>query len=281
MPGARLSEKVYRYRVPFTQPVRLAGAWHSHREGLLIRQEIPGIGYGWGEVAPLPGFSRASLDEVIAHLQQPPVTGPVPSSVTCGREGAQLALRINCGTDPGLRRTSFATCALLTGSPDEVLARAHEVRSAGYPAAKVKLGLRPIAEDKALVRGVREALGPAIELRLDANRAWSFEEARRIAPVIGEAEATFVEEPLSDASGLRELSRDMPVALDESLAQLPFGELRHHAYAAAVVIKPMLVGGVNAALALAAQAASLGMQAVISSSYETGIGMQTLLTWRV
>jgi O-succinylbenzoate synthase len=54
-------------------------------------------------------------------------------------------------------------------------------------------------------------------------------------------------------------------------------DLRGHAYAGAVVLKPTLLGGVSRVLGLAEKAKALGMAAVVSSSYEGGVGMGALV----
>ena len=53
---------LYRYQLPFTQPLTFHGKVEVAREGLLVR-----VDKGWGEIAPLPGFSRESLAEAQAE----------------------------------------------------------------------------------------------------------------------------------------------------------------------------------------------------------------------
>jgi O-succinylbenzoate synthase len=50
-----------------------------------------------------------------------------------------------------------------------------------------------------------------------------------------------------------------------------------HPYARAVVLKPTLLGGVSRALGLAEGAKALGMAAVVSASYEGGVGTGALV----
>ena len=50
-----------------------------------------------------------------------------------------------------------------------------------------------------------------------------------------------------------------------------------HLYARAVVLKPTLLGGLSRALDLAEGAKAMGMKAVISSSYESGVGTGALV----
>ena len=53
---------LYRYQLPFTQPLAFHGQLQVAREGLLVR-----IDDGWGEIAPLPGFSKETLADAQAE----------------------------------------------------------------------------------------------------------------------------------------------------------------------------------------------------------------------
>lgn len=168
---------------------------------------------------------------------------------------------------------------LLGGPVDWVLAEGRRLRDAGYETVKLKVGRRGVEEDAALVWALREVLGEAVGLRLDANRVWSFREAARFAQATEDAGYEYIEEPLDDPSGLKDLAREhgVPVALDESLVGMAPGELAAHDYARAVVIKPTLAGGISRALRFAEEARSLGLTPVISSAYEAGVGTEALV----
>ena len=56
------------------------------------------------------------------------------------------------------------------------------MREDGYGAVKLKVGRLAVAEDVEIVGGVGEILGDVRPLRLDANRAWGFEEALSVSP---------------------------------------------------------------------------------------------------
>ena len=273
-------DRLYRYRVPFAAPVRLGGAWHAYREGLLVRRAVGEASFGWGEIAPLPGFSTESLQSVISGFQGG-YAAPgcaVPPSVTCGMEMALLQCQALTAADAGLRRRTLHTAALLWQDVQpNVVAHAEAARAAGYRAVKLKVGRRALDAEIRLVRAVRRAIGPDAALRLDANRAWSLREATEFAAGIAGLDVAFVEEPLASPDKLPAIARLMPVALDETLAGLSIGALAQHRYAAAVVIKPMLLGGPGMALSWAAHATYLGMVPVISAALETGIGLAGLM----
>ena len=68
------------------------------------------------------------------------------------------------------------------------------------------------------------------------------------------------------------IDAQLPVALDESLIGLK--SLEGRSYASAVVLKPTILGGIIPALELADNARRLGMRSVVSSAFESGIGMR-------
>jgi o-succinylbenzoate synthase len=300
--------RLYRYELPFTEPLMLKGAKLAHREGILVEAVGDGEATGWGEASPLPGFSREGLGEVVGQLR-----GPASSVV--GREvtddwtdpdgdlaseldamgfapsvrfGLELALWNLCAARQGRSlpgvisphpRPSVPVNALVSGPLERAPESAREARDAGYEAVKLKVGARDVDEDIETVRAVSAALGDAATLRLDANRAWSLEEAARFARATADVGFEYVEEPLADPARLSYLAEDLglPVALDESLVGMEPEALREHGYARAVVLKPTLIGGISRTLRFARAASRLGARPVLSAAYETGVGTSALV----
>ncbi len=297
---------LYRYSIHFREPVTLKDATLYRREGALIRLTADDGQEGWGEATPLPNFSPESLDVTIERLRatapelvgreipaNPPRTDDtpfwvharLPPSARFGLEVAILNLRAASRevTMPDLLADrpseTVYTNGLISGSTEKVLTEASSMREAGYRAVKLKVGRRKVYEDAELVRKVGEILGSGVALRLDANRAWGFDEALEFARGISGVRVEYVEEPLAAPARLDALSREwgLPVALDESLVGMGVEDLGLHAYAGAVVLKPTLLGGVSRTLGLVERATRLGMAAVVSSSYEGGVGMGALV----
>lgn len=300
--------RVWRYELPLDAPVSLKkGVAMSVREGLLLEVVSDTGGSFWGEAAPLPGFSRESLEEAARELEAAARTRIEAFSTPARTSGESLEkIRRAKDAPPSVRfaldaafsneaagegllpseapgvRDSLALCGLLSGERDEVLSEAGRMRAAGYEAVKLKVGRGAIEEDVALVGEVRETLGDGVELRLDANRAWSFEEAMEFARRIPDIE--FIEEPLADAGRLPELAArsGLPVALDESLVEASAGAFApaDHAYARAFVLKPTLLGYFET-LRLARDAPEgrkPAVETVISAAYESGVGMLALIS---
>ena len=288
---------LYGYKLPFTEPVTLKKSLLRHREGLLIRLTAQDGSVGWGEAAPLPGFSHETLEDATEQLREvasSPTGQEVPGdwtdhadltpSVRFGLELAAWNLHANSSgkllPEPiNNARETAAVNGLLSGTSEGLVEEAERMRVAGYRAVKLKVGGRGVAEDVRLVREVGEALGDGVSLRLDANRAWDFGEALEFGRGLGGVRVEYVEEPLAEPGRLGELAGmwGPAVALDESLVEMEPENLTGHRYARAVVLKPTLLGGISRTLRFAEEARALGMKAVISSSYESGVGTGALV----
>ncbi|CAI5534996.1 unnamed protein product [Closterium sp. Naga37s-1] len=197
---------------------------------------------------------------------------------------------------PGLtHRVRVRCCGLLDGSrgsiPSVSRAAAHLVHSLGFTALKIKVARRASpSEDAAMVLAVREAVGPRIHLRVDANRSWSLPQAVEFGRLVASCNLAFIEEPVSNLHLLSEFyqATGLPFALDESLddalllppshdtptlalpASLDWSGL------AAVVVKPSRLGGMEAAAVAARWAALLGAECIVSSSFESRHGLALL-----
>jgi D-galactarolactone cycloisomerase len=116
---------------------------------------------------------------------------------------------------------AYATGLYFTDCDDLTATLADEAerhKQQGFTAVKMKVGLG-VEPDAKNVQAVRTALGPDVDLMIDANHAYSFREALYLAEAVEESDLAWFEEPLSpeDYAGyaeLRERSR-IPIAAGE------------------------------------------------------------------
>lgn len=300
-----VSFSLYPYALRLTEPVTWGGVAHAERRGTLLRLDADTGETGWGDAAPLPGFSRETLAEATAALDAtlPGLLDADFAPAEALRPDSDLHARLDAAALPSSSRfaldLSLADLAAQDAgrtlaqalAPDPAvslplaglvlggsLAEADRLAGLGYRTLKLKVGRASVEDDARLVRAVREAVGPSVAIRLDANRAWSGDEARAFAAALAGVTIEFLEEPLVDPAGLPELWLDtgLPLALDETL-HTPGGATALRGWAAAAVLKPSLVGGLAAALRLAAQAQSVGATSVVSSAFESGVGLRGLV----
>jgi O-succinylbenzoate synthase len=146
-------------------------------------------------------------------------------------------------------------------------------------AVKVKVAERgqSFADDVARVAAVRAAL-PDAALRVDANAAWSVEEAVEALTALAPQGLEYAEQPAAGVEGLAEVrarlrAAGIPVliAADESVrkAEDPLRVARAGA-ADLIVVKAAPLGGVRRALEIVREA---GLPAVVSSALDTSVGL--------
>jgi L-alanine-DL-glutamate epimerase-like enolase superfamily enzyme len=106
-------------------------------------------------------------------------------------------------------------------SPDDLVRETLAARDAGFKGAKIKVGKPHVSDDLARLRAVREAVGDAFEIMVDANQCFTLSEALRRAPRYAELGIAWFEEPLpaDDITGHARLAAasEVPIAVGESL----------------------------------------------------------------
>nr|WP_216853054.1 o-succinylbenzoate synthase [Phytoactinopolyspora halotolerans] len=150
-------------------------------------------------------------------------------------------------------------------------------RFPGCTTAKVKVAAdgQSAGQDLARLEAVRDALGPAGKIRIDANAAWDADTAARLLPRYDHAAhgLEYVEQPCPTVEELADLRRrvSVPIAADESIrrADDPLRVARMEA-ADVAVLKVQPMGGVRACMRIAEQ---IGLPVVVSSALETSVGI--------
>nr|XP_043623438.1 protein PHYLLO, chloroplastic [Erigeron canadensis] len=181
------------------------------------------------------------------------------------------------------KSSDIKICALIDsdGTPAEVACVAVALVEEGFTAIKLKVARRanPI-EDALVIQEIRKKVGFHIQLRADANRKWSFDEALQFGRNVKDSALQYIEEPVNDEDDIIKFCEEsgLPVALDETIDNLQENPLQilarfsHHRIVA-VVIKPSFVGGFEKAAFIARWAQQQGKIAVISSAFESGLAL--------
>ena len=227
--------RTWRVRVPLTVPFQGV----TVREATLL--EGPA---GWGEVSPFPGFPT---DPALAwQAAREAATTAWPAPLRAGVEVAEVLPAV----EPG--RAAELASRVRAGT------------------VKVKVGS---GDDLGRVRAVRQALGPRVRIRVDANGAWDLPTAVERVRALAALDVELVEQPVASLEDLARLRRlvPLPLAADEAVRSLDDARrLRRLGAADALVVKVQAAGGVRAALALAEAA---GVPAIPSSLVETSVGL--------
>lgn len=246
----------YRLAVPFREPYRTATGTLTARELLVVRLEDDDGTVGWGEGAPLGplGPTETLAAEEMALLDL--------GARRAGRPVAEPAAR-----DVPVNKT-------LPGGPiASVAAAAADAAAAGFDCFKVKVGLD---DDVERVAAVRDAIGSEGLIRLDANAAWSPEEAIGHLDRLAGLGIDLVEQPCATLAELAEVrfAAGVPVAADESVRTV--SDLLGAAELGAcdlVCVKISPAGGINAARALIAAARANGIEPYLASTLDGPLGI--------
>ncbi|MTH46436.1 o-succinylbenzoate synthase [Intestinirhabdus alba] len=270
--------QVYRWQIPMDAGVVLRDRRLKTRDGLYLHLQENGR-EGWGEIAPLPGFSQETLEEAQGALlawrdgwlrgdASLPALPSVAFGVSCAL--AELAGELPEAAD-------YRAAPLCTGDPDALVVQLAGM--AGEKVAKVKVGLYEAVRDGMVVNLLLEAI-PDLRLRLDANRAWTPLKAQQFAKYVNplhRERIAFIEEPCRTREASRAFARETGIAIawDESLREADFAFAAEEGVRA-VVIKPTLTGSLERVREQVAAAHGLGLTAVISSAIESSLGLTQL-----
>jgi o-succinylbenzoate synthase len=211
---------------------------------------------GWGEFGPFLEYAPPEASRWLA------------SAVESAWLGWPVALR---ATVP----VNATVPAVPPGQVAGVLAR-----FPGCTTAKVKVAERgqSLGDDLARVAAVREVMGRGARVRVDANGAWSVDDALLALGRLAAHDLEYAEQPCATVEELRELRMalarngiDVPIAADESIrkAEDPL-RVRDLEAADVVVVKVAPLGGVRSALAVVE---ACGLPAVVSSALDTSVGI--------
>lgn len=278
-PEAVADVSLYRYALPLRTRISAA----EKRTGVLMRLVGKDDLVGWGEAAPLPGFSDETVDDVLDQAQE---WGRGSRDTGC----ATLAFAIDSAIDdlkrrretkeqPHPRRKIVHVNALVNGSgPHE--RHVMDRLNAGYRCFKLKVGTQSIDAEIERVRRLRTLLPADVGLRLDANRAWSYGEAARFWDGVADLDIAYIEEPVRQWDDLLKLADSVaiPIALDETVREIGPEELDSLTFARAIVLKPALLGGMDVYRGWIDAAQRHGLQVVLTGAYESGVSTQRVIS---
>lgn len=298
-----VSAECFQYALPFRDSIEIGSRSLQIRRGALLCLRTEDGVEGWGEAAPLSGYSRETLAEATEALQrrardlvgtQIPVNGgeaafgvlpgiEIPS-VAFAVEMALLDLIARGASESvqdlfGGGRKTVPVNGLVPNPLSSVERTVERLQRVGYSAVKLKVGRRDPDREASAVKTFRRALGSEVAIRLDANRAWTLEQACSFARQLGRVSLDYIEEPLQNPDEVSAFGKetDLPVALDETTRDGSPEEVLSDKWVTAVVLKPTLLGGIRAVRRWVKTAQRYNVRPVFSGSYEAGVGMRMLV----
>ena len=273
-----------RYRQPFRFSLRAHwGVW-TERVGYWIKIEDAQGNIGFGEVAPIDGFSQETLKSVEQELKGfkgflnlTQALNSVSACLAFALDGAHQQL-LNWPNFPILQ-TDLKVAGLLPAGK-KALEVLPSLLDRGYTAFKWKVGVEPLSDELDCCQQLLSKIDGKAKLRLDANGAWTRAQAETWLKNLPSHSIDYLEQPLpvGEEGVMAELAEAYPltIALDESV-------LSDHDLATALrlfpqgpfVIKPALLGSVSAIQLWRKQHPQVSL--IYSSAFETVLGVEASL----
>lgn len=289
-------------RIRLTKPFVISLGRVDHAENVVVRMETRSGLTGFGECCPFPSINGECMEtalvvgEQLSHVlvDRDPIDIPDcinrMDSVIYGNRSIKsafdIALHDIAAQTAGLplysflggkrNKVLFTDYTVSLGHPDEMVVEALRILDQGYPAIKIKVGGTP-EDDLVRIKRIREAVGPHIPLRLDANQGWSQEAAIKVLSELGGMKIDFCEEPIPrwdfmNLSKVRQAS-SVPIMADESCSDHHNLECLMELKACDYVnIKLGKSGGLFNAMKMIRLAEQAGMQVQIGGFVESRLG---------
>jgi o-succinylbenzoate synthase len=299
------------FELPFRASLVTARGLSNRRKGIIISAKTDDGFSGIGEISPLDAFSRESLPQarrsaqhmadylddaevpaepeamaqVIGHLED---EFSAPPSVLFGFEmllgdlaGKKAGLSLSRWFSSNASR-DVAVNAILTGPPEDIQRQLVTKTAKDFRVYKIKIDARGIKPALEKIKAVRNSVADDVMIRLDLNRGLDFEDAVGLLNQIKEFGIEYVEEPLKEPTtqGLTALREKtgLRIALDETVAETEkFYDLLNSKACDVIVVKPMVLGGINKSIKVSKISAEQGLKTVITSTLESGIGVAACL----
>ena len=283
----------------FKQPAGTSRGIYTTRQIWLVRLK-DGKREGIGECAPLPDLSCDAIPdyaEVLARFcEKFCQTGVLDDealrdypSMRFGLETALLNLRHGaCLFDTAFSHGEEGipiNGLVWMGNYEEMLYRMEEKLEKGFRCVKLKIGAIDFDQELELVKHIRERFSfHEVELRLDANGAFPYEEALYKLELLSQYAIHSIEQPIKAGQWayMAELCREspLPIALDEELIGVNDPEMKaymlHIIKPRYIILKPSLHGGMTGCREWIEAARELGVGSWITSALESNIGLDAI-----
>lgn len=285
----------------FKQPAGTSRGVYTTRKIWLVHLS-DGEHQGVGECAPLPDLSCDAMGDaqylslLSQFCQKLCDNGEIDyeamrdyPSMLFGLETALLSLQ----SPASLFDTAFSrgeegipiNGLVWMGNYDEMLQRMEEKLEKGFRCVKLKIGAIDFEKELDLIKRIRGRFSfHEVELRLDANGAFPYEEALYKLELLSQYAIHSIEQPIRQGQWayMAELCREspLPIALDEELIGVNDEEMKRHMLNIIkpryIILKPSLHGGMMGCREWIQIAKSQGIGSWITSALESNIGLNAI-----
>ena len=260
---------------------------------------------GVGEVSLIPGLSvedpeemEIKLDHICKLISREEMN---PAQYLPSLPGVQFALETALkDLESGGQRILFPSAftggtsgiptngLIWMGEREFMMEQIASKLQSGFRVLKMKVGALDFNEEKEVLERIRSDYGRGeLEIRLDANGAWSPQEAGKYLEILSPFGIHSIEQPIAagQIEAMAELCRSaaIPVALDEELIGISGlksrGDLLREIKPRYIILKPGLLGGFLAAEQWIRLADDQSIGWWVTSALESNIGLSAIAQW--
>lgn len=290
-------------KLPLKQPFKIALGTEFEYEGVVVQVETDEGIFGLGEASPsarITGETPGTVLDVIENKIKPILLGKNPIEIEKIMDEIESAIiyhpSAKCAVDIALhdilgKYAKLPLCKLLGGFKNEITTsitigikpikdtvdEACKLVEEGAKVIKVKIGLDPM-EDIEKLKALRDEIGYAVKIRVDANQGYTSKEAIQVLNKIEQYEIEFIEQPVVywDIQGLKRVRDRVGISImaDESLHSVGDAiNLIREGACDLFNIKLMKSGGIREALKIAGIAEGAGIACMLGCMTETKIAV--------
>ncbi len=305
------SARVIMADIPVARPHKMSFTTLDAVNFVFVRLETADGTVGWGEAACLggPTWSEESSESVAATIERyivPWLVGRDASGIEVlsremarrvqgnpfARAAVEMALWDLNGRALGVpvhrllggrvRDRVPLSWSLAVADAGAEVEEARAKVAGGHRIFKIKTAARPVAEDVERVRRLREAVGPDVSLRVDANQGWDRPTALRAIRALEPYGLDFVEQPVPrwDFEGMAEIGRrvNVPIMADESCFS-PQDALQIARLGGVTILglKVTKSAGIIGTMAISRIAEAAGLGCYVGCMIETSLGTAAYL----
>lgn len=295
--------KVDKFDIKLKDPITVALGTVDKTRNVLVEIKTDEGLIGIGEGAPLEivtGDTQESILAAIDHLLKPVIIGEDPRDMEKLQYKMNRAIKQNTSAKAAVdialydllgKMYKTPVYKLLGGNdnlyesdltigiddPNIMGMKAKGFAEEGYSFIKVKVGIDTYQDIKRVKR-IREAVGPNVKIRLDANQGWNAKEAVHVIRKLEEYDIELVEQPVPryDIKGLAFIRNrvDVPIMADESVFSTEDAmRLIKEEAVDLINIKLMKAGGLFNAKRICDLAEAANIECMVGCMIESRIGI--------
>jgi L-alanine-DL-glutamate epimerase-like enolase superfamily enzyme len=177
----------------------------------------------------------------------------------------------------GEKRQIITDVTIGIDTAENMAASAAKFVAQGFRIIKVKLGKKP-DDDIERIKAIRQAIPAEVDIRIDANQGWTFDEAAYSLKQLAQYNISFCEQPMRTYNDewLPQLCRQSPIAImaDESVyTHYDAGRIIRNNAARFINIKFAKSGGINEAIKINGVAEASSMPCMLGSMLESRLAL--------